>query len=126
MKTRRPKSFAAVSGYKPFNWTRFLMRKRYTVSELEEARSLSGEWVTCACGVQCAALPRAVSNSDRFTRNEPLDHELSRLGMAFHDRIIELRDAVRDGTPFSRRRDAAAATLRAIERRSAKLLRSLG
>ena len=45
-----------------------------------EARLLSSSWVTCACGNQCAIIPRD-------TNGEPTDEDLSDLGYDFHHRI---------------------------------------
>ena len=131
-KTKRPshKSYCEASGRTPFNWGRFLRRKRYTVAELEKARRLSGEWVTCACGNQCDVIPRNTIGEERYlanryvSKNEPLDDQLGDLGMQFHQAIVNLQVDIETPRPFLRSRNKAASILRRIERRSAKLVRA--
>ena len=69
-------------------------------------RVLSGQWVTCACGAQCAIIPRN-------TEGEPLDWELKQLGLAFHT-AIDLEN-----------RSEAFDILMDIETRSIKLMNQI-
>ena len=46
----------------------------------KEAKYLSDEWATCACGQLCNVLPRNASNS-------PKDFVASRLGLLFYENI---------------------------------------
>ena len=86
-----------------FDWTTFLNRTDITLQEWEHATDLSSGWVTCACGNQCARLPRN-------QQGHPRDTELTRLGCLFLDCIEEGR------------RLAARDTLQLIEERSRFLL----
>lgn len=69
----------------------------------KEAVNLSGSWVTCACGNQCAIIPR---DGD----GRPTDMGLYALGHAFHNQIdLELYTE-------------ASKTLMQIEKHSAELV----
>lgn len=76
-----PQTFAKAKGKEPFNWFEFLQRatagkvEKYSAAH-NNACSLSISWVTCACGNQCAALPRTAIGS-------PLDRGLCILGGYF-------------------------------------------
>ena len=70
---------------KPFDWNDFLDRgNRGQINgwELNRARSLSGDWITCACGNQCDVIPRYESGC-------PIDEELYHLGLRFHSCIAK-------------------------------------
>ena len=86
-----------------FDWNAFLASEQHDTDAWEDACKHSGSWVTCACGNQCAVLPRS-------TDGEPSDELLSELGMDFHE-AIGYQDALQ-----------ARAVLSAIEQRSAYLL----
>lgn len=73
-------SYARSRDKAPFNWSRFLNRKRLTDKDWEGAYTLSTDWVTCACGNQCAVIPRT-------STGEPLDFRLSNLGLDFMSAI---------------------------------------
>ena len=49
-------------------------------AEWNKLADMSKDWVTCACGQLCKRLPRDVDG-------EPIDIELSDLGVNFHDFI---------------------------------------
>lgn len=66
----------------PFDWNAFLAQDYITQNEWDYADSQARDWVTCACGNQCAVLPR---NDD----GEPQDRRLSELGMNFFDAICD-------------------------------------
>jgi hypothetical protein len=73
-------TYAEVKGAPPFDWNHFLRKPSRTKEEWDDAHKLAGQWVTCACGNQCAALPR-----DPW--GVPIDYELKRLGCDFADFI---------------------------------------
>ena len=88
---------------KPFDWNAFLAQERISEEAWDAADDLASDWVTCACGGQCAVLPR-----DR--KGAPKDMELFRLGINFfvaigHKKVLMARAILAD-----------------IERRSAYLL----
>lgn len=68
-----------------FDWNFFLNKKMFTDEELSAAYDLSNEWVTCACGQQCAVIPR------RNWDGEPLDGVLKQLGHSFNNAIYDMR-----------------------------------
>jgi hypothetical protein len=75
------KTYAEANGAAPFDWNAFLSIG-HTEEEWEAANVLSQEWVTCACGNQCDALPRN-------RHGEPLDPELFWAGNEFNSAIHE-------------------------------------
>jgi len=89
-----------------FAWNNFLSRAVLGYISYEEwkiAKALSSEWPTCACGNQCALIPRLPSGC-------PRDTTLVSLGCSFSKQIFEQNFA------------AAKITLSLIETRSAQLL----
>lgn len=84
------KKYVETKSKTPFDWVTFLSRncKDMTEKELEKATKLSQSWVTCACGNQCAIIPRAKKDSDDFKYGEPLDETLGNLGSDFHGQGI--------------------------------------
>jgi hypothetical protein len=96
-------TYAEVQGARPFDWYAFLAKPTHHQDEWHLATNLAGEWVTCACGNQCSAIPRELCGA-------PQDEQLYELGCAFARQILA--------------EDVAAArlTLDFIERRSALLL----
>lgn len=72
----------------------------------KEAVALAGSWVTCACGNQCAIIPR-----DSY--GEPLDVVLADLGFEFNNLIGK------------RKYTAALKTLEKIEKRSIELIKQI-
>ena len=100
------KTYAETEWEKPFNWELFLKngrKGRLTEEEKKSAIARSLSWVTCACGNQCAIIPRGYAGS-------PVDYYLRILGSIFY---ISIK---------SENWDKATETLRKIERRSAELL----
>lgn len=81
------KTYCETRGEKPFDWNREL-------DELIAGRSgsltddrrldMAFHWVTCACGNQCAIIPRL---SIEHNPGAPEDNQLAHLGMRFHDDI---------------------------------------
>jgi hypothetical protein len=41
-----------------FDWNIFLNKKNITSAQFIDAKNKSSKWVTCACGNQCASIPR--------------------------------------------------------------------
>lgn len=111
----------------PFNWFNFLQQDTYTVDELKCATDLANQWVTCACGELCSALPRQLSGA-------PVDDDLNELGSEFAGHIIDMQDIATDLRVHSKHPiDAsylwgaiklARQTLDAIESRTHELLSS--
>ena len=80
------KKYVETKSKKPFDWNKTLAKdcKDMKESELEKLRNLSASWVTCACGTQCAIIPRAKKDTHDHNQHEPLDDKLSTLGANFH------------------------------------------
>ena len=75
------KTYAESEGHAVFNWNAFLENAHLVGSaEQDNARTLSGSWVTCACGNQSNFIPRN-------WEGVPLDDELEGLGVVFSDHI---------------------------------------
>lgn len=81
------KTYAETMGQPAFDWNLFLGRAelglvvKYT-PEHREAIWRSSFWTTCACGNQCAIIPRQATGS-------PLDDELTELGVNFCGNIAD-------------------------------------
>ena len=95
-------TYAEAKARPPFNWNAFLATEQ-SGTEWAIAGKLAASWVTCACGNQCAALPRD-------SGGQPQDLVLRRLGMQFMEAIDTAE------------RDKARYILAQIEARSAVLL----
>lgn len=74
-------------------------------SYVENLQNQAEDWVTCACGNECAIIPR--------TYDGPDDYELNDLGCEFSSNIDDLDI------------EAAVSTLDAIENRSAELIKEI-
>jgi hypothetical protein len=101
-----------------FCWFKFLNQPESDFSEedLDNAKILSGEWTTCACGQMCQDLPRWESNA-------PKDTELSNLGLRFMNRIADARYLYNIGKEaFLHEIKEANSILIKIEKRTKKLL----
>lgn len=108
-----------------FNWFLFLEQPVDDISlkALTEAEKLASNWVTCACGQLCKALPRGTTNSI----DEPKDPELSKLGYKFYDAIEAAKYCKKTGSSGSLRLrlDNAKEILIQIEKRTTQLLNEL-
>jgi hypothetical protein len=82
---------------KDFNWFLFFEQPVEDISydALVKAENLASNWVTCACGQLCKALPRGTSNNP----DEPKDPKLSELGYKFYDEIEKARDCKKLNAP---------------------------
>lgn len=96
--------YTEAEGKAPFDWNKALNAP--LITNWVEMHHLSGSWVTCACGNQCAIIPRD-------TDGEPRDGRLSELGYLFHD-YINARNAPK-----------AKETLAQIETRSAGIINKI-
>jgi hypothetical protein len=90
----------------PFNWNKFINQKEITEKEWDKAKVLAGEWVMCACGTQCAVIPR-------YDSGGPKDILLYNLGMSF-TYAIDTKNI-----PY------AKDTLQGIEQRSSELINEI-
>lgn len=74
------RTYAETTGRAPLDWNKWLddaIEKTPDRDGLYDAVMRAREWTTCACGNQCAIIPR-----DEY--GEPLDEELAALGSAFY------------------------------------------
>jgi len=83
------KTYAETRGQAPFDWNLFLekaINDPSSISDLEYGKifHLSGTWVTCACGNQCAIIPRSISGP---FYGSPVDILLNTLGMALSQSV---------------------------------------
>lgn len=80
------KTYVEASGIAPFNWREYLLKQKSIflqgkdLIQWKNARELARSYVTCACGNQCASLPRGPMGA-------PTDLELSTLGSNFYDHV---------------------------------------
>lgn len=106
MTTQEALPYALTQGEEVFDWNEFLTRPRRDMTTWMQASMQARKWVTCACGNQCAIIPRDDIGS-------PYDDELQTLGVRFTGLIGRWR-----------RKDAWN-VLQQIERRSAQLIHQL-
>ena len=78
----KKQTYSELRHVEPFDWKAFLSKKEVTDQEWRAAKELSENWVSCACGNQCAVIPRG-------PRHRPLDDMLASLGYQFHELIEE-------------------------------------
>lgn len=103
-------SYSEKKGKEPINWRDELTKairvepSDYKHFDLDRA---AANWVTCACGNICAAIPRN-------DHGEPMDDELRGLGASFYNRVKH------------RQWQRASEVLDAIEERSIEVLRRIG
>lgn len=86
-----------------FSWYQELYKRDINWSSLKE---LAKSWVTCACGHQCAIIPRQENGV-------PIDSELAELGSDFYE-AISLRNTTQ-----------AIRILQQIEKRSTFLIQQI-
>jgi hypothetical protein len=96
-------TYTETQGAPVFDWHAFLAKQSHTDDEWQLAYNLAGGWVSCACGSQCAALPRNEVGA-------PEDLILYELGTLFSINIL------------NHNIEGAQAMLGFIEQRSALLL----
>lgn len=98
------KLYCQTQKKKPIDWNAILddaIKGKKVDENMMHARA--GEWTTCACGNLCDVLERDLDG-------EPMDKELSRLGMDFYNNIED------------KEYKKAKKTLALIEKHSAKLI----
>lgn len=106
------KTYTQINNKKPFDWNKFLDRAikgKTTEDENIEAENLAQSWVTCACGNQCAIIPRHPCDSIA-PEGTPMDEQLAELGQEFFFAI--------EDEDFK----SAKHILKRIEKRSAKII----
>lgn len=106
-----------------FNWFKFLALPVEEITEeaITAAYELSQDWVTCACGQVCRALPRR--NGD-----EPKDEMLYQLGMSFTDILGAAYNEIVYGNNKEAKEaelQEAMTILHEIEQRTTELLQKL-
>ena len=129
------KTYSEKQHRNPINWNKFLARETFNERVLRRAYDLASQWVTCACGNQCASIPRRPNG-------QPKDDQLHHLGLSFdfdighlHDLHVGIFDYGRyrenAGISFSDKKEAifyfkesAHSTLKAIEERSTFLMKA--
>ncbi len=115
--------YSASQGHSPFDWNAFLKKEvsELTLTELKEAVKLSIGWVACACGNQCAILPR-----DKV--GVPKDGILRNHGVGFYAQIAGMMVRFEAGNDAGViwYRDGARKILEQIEERSSELLQEMG
>lgn len=119
------KTFAEDKGEEPFDWNEFLNREEYTLEELIKADNLASSWVTCACGNQCAEIPRVSERCIGF--NSPVDLILKQLGFEFSDKLecMYIFKKNHNKTMFDKSRKGAKQILEKIEIRSSEILKEM-
>lgn len=111
-------TYAELKGLNPINWRQALIDvKRKDVGKLADLHSWATNWPTCACGNQCALLPRKEDGT-------PLDKELVELGSKFAIEITYMRyfHDERGSGGFDGFKAIAIETLDKIESRVAVLM----
>jgi hypothetical protein len=106
------KTYSEVEGKEAFDWNKALSAKVISIKTWDELRHKAGDWVTCACGNQCAIIPRS-SDTGR-----PLDELLATLGGGGGDGGFY-------GAIVRRDKEEALHLLKLIELRSAYLIKEL-
>ena len=102
------KTYSEERGKKAFDWNKALSKKRISKETWKELQKKASDWVTCACGNQCAIIPR-------WYNGAPLDDVLTELG-SVHGFY---------GAVQGRDKEEALHFLEMIEMRSAFLIKKL-
>ena len=101
-------TYSEDQGKEAFDWNKALSVENISGKTWDELAQKAGDWVTCACGNQCAIIPR-------YEDGEPKDKVLSLLGSA-----EGFYGAIKD-----RDKKYAIELLEMIELRSAVLIKRL-
>jgi len=102
--TELMKTYSQTQNKRPFNWIKALSNP-LSEKQWKNLEEKASSWVTCACGNQCAIIPR--------NNGEPLDKQLSRLGFSFYLSIAQ------------KERKEAIYILEQIEKRSGILIKEI-
>lgn len=88
------KTFAETQGEAPFDWNKWLdmaIKSQPDAKDMDDKYWLSAQWTTCACGNQCAIIPRFEYDEEYGdfdkVKSAPMDSDLRRLGIRFHHEI---------------------------------------
>jgi hypothetical protein len=83
------KTYAEKKKEKTINWSKFLKQKCEDMHENEvtQRRWDAEDWVTCACGNQCAIIPRDMDGV-------PKNRKLRELGVKFSGEISLIQETV--------------------------------
>lgn len=122
------KSYTEDKGYKPFNFLKFLKKKKFSFNETYEAMRQAKSWPTCACGVQCVILPRDTDGRPNDGILEGFGIQFMRQMIALHLAVDKLSESLEE--PVSSRntikfRARARRTFEKIEKRSLYLIRKI-
>lgn len=91
------KKYTEVKNKAPFDWNAALSKDCKDMKLVEASKMInkSQTWVTCACGNQCAIIPRD-------NEGEPLNKRLNSLGVDFHSEgVYEMYKNLADYTKTS-------------------------
>lgn len=119
-------TYAEERGEWVYDWSAILWNIEhglFTEEEMREWQGASYSWVTCACGNQCADIPRSPAGGV-MQKGTPLDDDLRDLGAKFYGSINNIPVV---GYEQERAIYCAEAriTLAAIEKRAAELLKEM-
>lgn len=76
-------TYAETKHNKEFDWYKALRKAtkgQLDHFEINDLKKLASNWITCACGNLCAAIPRNI-------QGEPIDDDLQILGSAFYNKV---------------------------------------
>jgi hypothetical protein len=122
MPYNQTKSYAETKRLTPVDWHTFLKLPlgKVTPSLMSKMVRKSEAWVSCACGNQCAIIPRR--NNGR-----PLDEELAQFGGYFFSNIVTPQEAHQEDNvkAYNVRRKNARTTLRQVEQISKRLIKEI-
>jgi hypothetical protein len=84
------KTYTEVKGKRPFDWSSALSVRCEDMdrADMEHMHDLAQNWVTCACGSLCDAIPRTADGL-------PEDEQLRALGAHFYVHISEMSKQMR-------------------------------
>ena len=107
-------TYSEIKGKAVIDWNHVLDNwDDYSYEEQRKFKISSKNWVTCACGNQCAKIPREPSGSALVYGGAPKDTLLLQLGQDFYNHLSFHRIG------------AAKRTLNKIEKRSIQVLEIL-
>lgn len=97
------KTYAESKGKEPFDWNEFLSHDiewyldKKNSNHINAACLLARDWATCACGNQCAIIPRYNKEAIHVSgymikKGTPKDDHLQRWGSDFYGKILILDD----------------------------------
>lgn len=84
------KTFSETQGIAPFDWNKALDAAIAQEPEFETWKDLkyrAMRWPSCACGNQCAIIPRNDDPEDESGHGAPNDPDLFQLGLGFYSHV---------------------------------------